>query len=308
MKRAILSLLAALAAAPAVAQTASTTPVTPVTATPADTDNAVVVQGMTRRSLNDVVSAMIQPEPGVPIAKFRDWLCVAVQGLRPEFKQILENRIRQVAQDARIRVRTQGCQPNLLVVAPPDPDGFADKLTRDHPMLFGDPAIGVAPQSLITALRKPRPVRWFAATYIQTTASLGSSSMLATPTVSLVSMWRLKAPTRADKLLNVVILDMDKLNGLSWKQLGDYIALVFFTSPKMDATFPSGTTLLSLFADRDAGRPLLPERTRLDRSLLAATYGVDENLSAPLQRTRIIDDVVKQRVVLPADPTAAGEN
>ncbi|WP_076073239.1 hypothetical protein [Sphingomonas montana] len=277
-----------LAAAPAAAQTERTTAVAPVMQ-----DDAVIIDGLTRERLNDVVSVMIQARPRTPISKFRNWLCVSVEGLQPEFKRILENRIRQVAKDAAVRQRTGRCQPNLLVVAPPDPDGFAEKLTRDHPMLFGDPERGMAPRSLINALRKSRPVRWFDVTDIKGTSG---------------GMWRLQAPARADKLLSVVILDMDKLNGLSWKQLGDYIGLVSFANPKMDATFPTGTTLLSLFADRDAGRPLLPERTRLDRSLLAATYAVDQNLAVPLQRTRIIDDVAKQRVVLPADPTVAGEN
>jgi hypothetical protein len=245
-----------------------------------EASDTIVVQGLNHNGLRAIVDHAAAAESEDIVPQFRTWLCVGIQGLKPAYAKLLSDRIRDVARGARIRLRTKRCTPNLSIVFPKNPDMFTAELVRKHPMLFRDPDRGMAPASLIVALRKPRPVRWFGVTRAIQRHS---------------GMWRLGAPVRIDKLGAVVIVDVTKLYDVSWNQLGDYIGLCAFANPRMDAVYPHKTTALSLFDDRDAGRSMPVGLTTFDRSLLSAIYRVDEGLSGRLQRRKIISDVARGR-------------
>jgi hypothetical protein len=108
-------------------------------------------------------------------------------------------------------------------------------------------------------------------------------------------MWRLASATRIDKLATYIVIDVGQLQGISWNQLGDYVAMVALANPKLSDTYPPASSALSLFADRDAGRSMVAGRTAFDRSLLYALYHGDQNQSARLQVRQMVSSIAHQR-------------
>lgn len=262
--------------------TAATAAAQAVPAAPAVTpDSGITVEARTHEQTRALVRSVIDPARGRFIPTFRESLCVKVQGLHQPYADMLRARIDGVARDAGLRVRTGKCSPNLLVVAPVDPDATAAKLVDHHPMLFGDPSAGMALPSLLATLRRPHAVRWFAPTMLERRGS---------------GMWRLQAQSLATKVAGYVLLDVGRMKGMDWNSVGDFVAMAVLSNARMDTVYPRNATILSVFDDRTAGRAGPTRLTTFDRSLLKALYAVDEDLTPDRQRQEIIKRVERGAV------------
>jgi hypothetical protein len=248
----------------------------PQAATPAPTGDAITVQARTREQTRRLVRSVIDPSRGRYIPTFRESLCVRVQGLHQPYGDILRARIDNAAREAGLRVRTGKCVPNLLVLVPVDVDKAAANLVDLHPMLFGDPAEGMASPRLLATLRRPHAVRWFSSTRVTGRRS---------------GMWRLQSQAEMTKMATYVLLDVTRMNGMDWNSVGDFVAMASLSNARMDAAYPANTTILSLFDDRAAARAAPTRLTSFDRSLLKALYAVDQELTPDLQRQEIIKRV-----------------
>jgi hypothetical protein len=99
---------------------------------------------------------------------------------------------------------------------------------------------------------------------------------------------RLKWSTRQNATLSLVIVDATKVNGLSWRSLSGYLAMVALGRPPADLEAPPGsTTIPSLFRARDEKRRGPRDLTRWDQALLKALYASKADTSASSQRRKI---------------------
>jgi hypothetical protein len=104
------------------------------------------------------------------------------------------------------------------------------------------------------------------------------------PYVSVAGPSRIHSGTRDDLMYVLIIVDATKLNGTTWQQIGDYLAVVSLAQidPKADpAAFDS---ILNLFTNAAAYSGL----TDWDRSYIRALYEFDQERIASLQTNEIV--------------------
>jgi hypothetical protein len=107
-------------------------------------------------------------------------------------------------------------------------------------------------------------------------------------------MSRLKQQTRQSLTITLAVVDANKIDGVTWGQLADYLCMVTLSRPHLGATF-GPSTIMSLFAMRDSGRAPPRTLTKLDMSTLRNMYAIESRFSATKQRrilrTKVVDDL-----------------
>lgn len=248
-----------------------------------DSSNEVVVTGPVADALDRFVAELTATPNGKQIDRWNSAICAHAIGLPPDKNAFLAGHVAAAARAIRIPVDRPGCRPNILVVVTEEPDIFADRLLKRHPKLFGAYGGDMAPAAAAAALMAARPVRWLNA------SSWGNGQ--GAPVVDgnrnfVYSMSRLQETTRENATLSLVIVDATRIEGVTWGELGSYIAMVALARPSGDVA-PSGPTILSLFRSRDLGQKRPGALTRWDREFLKSLYSTKANAGASLQRSQI---------------------
>jgi hypothetical protein len=132
-----LCLAACVLAAPASAQQRSTT------------DDIVVTAPDQQAPTNDEVSHQARQitQGGdllhTPLARFNDWLCPGIFGLKAEYAAQMIDRIRWTGDQLGIRLADDTkCTPNLILAFVEDGQAALTDLTKSHPDLFETMATG----------------------------------------------------------------------------------------------------------------------------------------------------------------------
>jgi hypothetical protein len=251
--------------------------------TPSDAPGQeIVVRARTDEEVDRFVEALTQNARGRQIARWNDPICPRVIGLDPSHASFVVARIGAVARQFRIPVARGRCHGNIVVVVAGDADDFTAALVRRYPRLFRGPRDNLATRDEIARLLLPRPVRWFAASATGNAEGAPIIDGIARPS----TMSRLTETTRENATLAFIIVDANKLQGLVWRQLAEYLALVALARPAMDAPYDA-TTLLSIFQMRDAGGEGPRQLTSWDRNLLRGLYATNGAVSAARQRASI---------------------
>ncbi len=266
----LFALLPALLAAPAAAQPPS---------------DDIVVTGRRLDALDRYVEELTEVRPGGQLARWNDPVCPRAVGLELDRNAYLALRIADTARQLRIPVARGNCRPNILVVVTDEADAFARLLLKKHPRLFGAYGNGRPPASAVAALTAPRPVRWLNASQWGN----GDGAPVVDGNQNRVYFSsRLKWSSRENATLSLVVVDAAKVNGLSWRSLSAYLAMVALGRPPPDAESPAGAaTILSLFRDHAEKQPGPSDLTRWDRALLKALYASEADRSASSQRRAI---------------------
>lgn len=263
-------LLLALLAAPAATQ---------------PTSDDIVVTGQKLEALDRYVEELTEVRPGGQLARWNDPVCPRAVGLELGHNAYLARRVADTARELRIPVARGNCRPNILIVVTDEADAFIHLLLKKHPRLFGAYGDGRPPASAVAALLAPRPVRWLNAS--RWGNGLGAPVIDARINPVFFSS-RLKWSTRENATLTLIVVDAAKVNGLSWRALSAYLAMVALSRPPPDAEAPAGSaTVLSLFSDRDRGGRGPGDLTRWDRALLKSLYASQADRSASSQRREI---------------------
>jgi hypothetical protein len=124
--------LAQPASAPA-AQDAPSTTVAPVTVTVQATPKAIISQS---DSFVQHYSAVSSPEID-QIGRWRDPVCVQVEGLVPKQAALIKARIEEVAQEVGLRAARAGCKANVEIVFADKPQAAMDAVARRREYLLG---------------------------------------------------------------------------------------------------------------------------------------------------------------------------
>lgn len=272
-------LLLALLAVPVAAQPSheSAPPLPPV-------QDDIVVTGQSLEILDRYVEELTEVRPGGQLARWNDPVCPRAIGLELGQNSYLALRIADTARELRIPVARGDCRPNILIIVTDEADAFARLLLKKHPRLFGAYGNGRPPASAVAALLAPRPVRWLNAGRWGN----GQGAPLVDGNNWIYSTSRLKWATRQNATLSLVVVDATQVDGLSWRALSAYLAMVALGRPPPDAEPPTGaSTILSLFRDRDRNQRGPGDLTRWDRILLKSLYASQADRSASSQRRAI---------------------
>jgi hypothetical protein len=83
----------------------------------------------------------------------------------------------------------------------------------------------------------------------------------------------------------LIIVDIKRIDGLQWNQIGDYATMVALTNPKLGADYSGQDSILSLFSGASTLAPA--GLTATDRILLTSLYSSMPNQTAENQRAEM---------------------
>jgi hypothetical protein len=275
-------------------------------ASSAEGETIVVVGSRDRR---DPVSAFVDDatmETGGQIAKFAAPICPISLGLPPGHGEVIEARVRQIAQYLGLGVAAGDCQPNVVVIVAEEGGDFVRQLRRERPRAFA--ALQLAELRGVMRLAGPvrawqvveprgadgRPMRRIS--FIEGGGGppryVANGYELAGVVPSLTSR-----PTRQDLSLSFVVFDLPAIDGLSLLQIADYAAMRTLARTA-GAGLPARRSILTLFDNRNAGAEPVRELTNWDAAYLRALYGTNNVVTAQQQRSNM--SRVMRRELAPA--------
>ena len=239
--------------------------------TPADQEPAVRLEDVVsnprtlREATEEFVGEVAAPVRRRGMGRWHGGVCVGSANLTPEVSQFLVDRVSDVARDLGLVAGAPGCHPSILVVAATDSDRFAREFVEMRPALFrpGGSGMDRGGAALRRFLAADAPVRWWAVSQ-PTDADTGQpavrmpgqcnrscigsgSAMDYAPITAVRSAARLSSQYRQDIKRTFVIVDVDKLGGVTLAQLADYIAFVSLAQVDPEADTARYDTILNLF-------------------------------------------------------------
>jgi len=216
-----------------------------------------------------------------PFARWNTPICPLVAGLPREQGEFVLARLSQIASSAKAPLGAEHCRANFYVVVTQQPEMLIKKWQRHDPRTFNS-------RDGWEYWRKfrdtPRAVRvWYNAELgssegrqVVSSDEAGLSLDLGTAkvpvnTVSTGSRLIYSAVRSLSSV--IVIVDVDRVHGLNFSQLADYVGMVGLAEVNQDANMGPVPTILRLFRPApDPPQGLSP----WDEAFLASLYGVDQ--------------------------------
>ncbi len=249
-------------------------------------DDSIVVTGRkapdaaTVRALTQSVTPEIAFNQ--PMARFADPICLATAGLPSAALGAIADRLFEDAQQAGLTLAGEHCRPNVVLLFVADGQVEIDVLAKKRPQFFGDLDL----HDFRKVLAEPGPVHLVTRTAIRSRD--GEPLYEGTLEVSTASQAAL--PFRRDVVASVMLIDRDKVQGLSFVQIADYAAMRMLALARAKVRAGSAT-ILTLF---DAGQAAPPaELTDFDRGYLRGLYSGAANERGILKVERIARDIIK---------------
>jgi hypothetical protein len=242
--------------------------------------------------------------PNLQLARWVRPICVRVGGMAPEQGAALIKRVTDTAKQLGLTVDKPGCLANLDVLMTDDPAWVIAQLkAKDYPFVnfttagavsvtqregFGDVGSASSNEKLKQFSASGEPIRaWHTVAWRATDGRPGSSP---DPTLGFSHI----STGGADEFFSVlVIIDSNKVEGLQFSQLADYVLMQAFTEPDPEHP-PVAPSILNLFRDRAAGEPAQMALTDWDIGFLKGLYAARGNARAEVQRSEIARSIRDQ--------------
>lgn len=280
----------------------------------------VVVEGRRLEDLtNDFVSEVAIPARGRGLARWRNGVCVGVANLQAEAAQYIVDRVSTVAEDLGLNPGAPGCDPRILVIATTDANNFTRDFVANRPSLFrvGGTGMDLGRNALRRFESTDRPVRWWnvsvpidsetgdiAVRIPGQVVNQGLHSTDFAPNIFVASASRLSTQIVDDTMRSFVIIDVDRLNGVSLTQLADYIAFISLAQIDPNADTSGYVSVLNVFDDPEQADGL----TNWDRAYLLGLYDTERTrLNHASQRTEIVSSILRVHETLAEAEDAAAE-
>ena len=226
-------------------------------------------------------------------------VCPLVAGLGKEQSEFLLARLSTVARTAHVPLGAEKCQPNLYVVFTSDPQKLIDGWRKRDGRAFD--VAQITPKRDFT--EKDRPVRvWYNASLTAANGmslnsgspfDLGANRLKNTNQHAIDSRIKFTDVHVLDSVL--VIINSNRLEGVQYGQLADYVAMVGFAEVYAYADIGSAPSILQLFAARTADQSAPGGLTNWDEAFLSGLYGTSQ--ASTMQRsaiTRVMLDTVSR--------------
>lgn len=274
-----------------------------------------VVIGARRAELAPRVRAFVNevlvPEQAEGLARWDVPVCPEVTGLRREDGEFILERISEVARSAAAPLAGEHCQPNLFVFVTVDPKQLLTAMDRQHRAVAFGHATSIEINEFIATPRVARvwynsatetpdslsPTNGFrpAAQITQPSGTIqpGGGEGGGLPS-NLTTDWeRASRVTRsAQRAFTYVyiVVDMGRLQGVTLRQLADYIAMVGLVQIKPGAQLSDAPTILRLFDG--APQAALPRMSDWDQALVESLYATEQAVA--VQKGEIALGVLRQ--------------
>lgn len=238
-------------------------------------------------ALGEFVGAVSERTDDGHIARWNSPICPDVTGLRDDLNAYIEQTVTAVASAVGARTQGEGCDANIVVVFMREPAAFVQTLRRQRPAHFASLDLrdrdalaesdAAARSWSVNELRTRdgRMVRQSNGPNIDGNFEQGGSRGVAS---------RISNELRADFSTVYILIDLDRLEGVTMQQLSAFAALQALTAADPDAAVGAGRSILSLF--RPGAEPPA-DLTDWDVAYLRALYDTEAAQSAESQRSAI---------------------
>lgn len=263
-----LALGAALVLQPAAGATSEPSP-------EGDVVSGVVVTGRPQMTEQEAIAAFVDDVAATSgngrIGRWDRKICPGVVGVKPAYGQYLVDRIARSALEVGLEVGEPGCKANVLIIFTKDSGKFTKDAIRQHPDAFAryDLAMTSGRRALRRFENSEAPVRWWHVTHRVTAdgEKYGEGE-----SVTARAVGRLRSNTHTDFDRAIVVVDPERVGQVRFEALADYLAFVSLAQIDPDAAPTSADSVLSLFADKDAGREPPERMTSWDMAYLKGVY------------------------------------
>ena len=277
-------------------------------------DEEVIVRGRRlgelefdiRPYIRDFLDEITLPARGRGYARWHRRVCVGVQNLENRPAQFIVDRVSSLALDVGLEPGEPGCNPQVIIIFSTDAKQMAAGMVENEPRVFR-PIAGYAGmdrglEGLDFFVESEAPVRWWDVSMpvdVRTgNPAIQSNNVSCTRAPYCFPIFWVDGPSRVhsgvrDDLQYVIILvDVTKLNGTTWRQLGDYLAFVSLAQIDLNADPAEYDSILNLFSNPAAYSGL----TDWDRQFIHALYRFNPERVARVQGNEIVSRIAKQEL------------
>lgn len=261
---------------------------------------------------SDFVDRIAAPASGRGAATWHRTVCIGVGNLKPDTAEYVVDRISTVAESLGLTPGRPGCEPRVFILFVSDADAAARRLVeaRGRRMRIGVSGADLGPDALAAFQRTERPVRWWQSS-LPVDADTGQPARRLPgqgpfeaplnmtrpadfgPQAVTGGASRLRSPLRDDLSEVIIIVDVERVEGVGIVALSDYLAMIALAQINPDADPASYDTILSLFTP-GLGPP--SGLTDWDRAYLRGLYSAEQNAEAGRGRLRQVANSMEQVV------------
>ena len=223
-------------------------------------------------------------------------VCPLVSGLPRQDGEFILERLSEVARSAGVPIADEHCRPNLYILVTRQPEDLLRAMEkRNRPFTFGHdpsrPRIETSASVVDEFIKTPRAVRVWYNPAERTPEGLPLACPENGPCYNLWAQATHVTFNTIWTFLRVfVIVDRNRLLGVTRGQLADYVAMVSFAKLKTDAGVGDSPTILKLFNEAPQGAP--SGLTDWDQSFLKSLYTIEQRSRA--QRGEIARAMVRE--------------
>lgn len=257
--------------------------VPPQDAAPTELETVVVEGRLLSETVERFVDDVVAPPVGRGPARWDRKVCVGVLNLRREPAQVLVDQVSRIALELGLEPGDPGCRPDIFIIASSDGQALARAMVERRPRTFRPNYAGAARSAgaLDRFQTSTSPVRWWHISMPMTESGDPAVRLPGQrPPFIQEDASRLTTRIQNDLIGALVIVDLEKMNGVNFQQLGDYIGMVAMAQIDPEAETAAYDTVLNLFDAPAAVEGL----TDWDRAYLSALYDAELNRRNPNQQ------------------------
>jgi hypothetical protein len=276
LRFAIGAILIALAGSPAAAQQSDATL---SQAEPAPLDDVVV-----RGTLEEQALAFTEQASGTPVARglarWRGPVCIGVYNFHREVAEQIADGLAHSGGGLNVPIADGDCDPNIMIIGAVDARAVASAWVEREYREFRPKISGAArPRSQLNHFTTAdAPIRWWTLSRPAYFDIFKGRRVLAggprRGVIEIRTAMNRDMHTRDDLQRIIIILDVDKIAGVSAENLIAYLTMISFTQIDMQADMGEYRSILNLFQPGHEARGL----TEWDEAYVRGLYAVPRDL------------------------------
>ncbi|NBW06715.1 MAG: hypothetical protein EBR82_01660 [Caulobacteraceae bacterium] len=290
-------------------QTAPVPQTTPQEAPASRVDDVQIIADPLPDAVRDFVDEVSAPVHDRGIARWNSQkVCVGAVNMRNEAAQTLIDHVSAVALDLGVEPGEPGCKPNVLIVGAADGAAMASGMAEARPRAFriGASRVDQGRAAFERFRTSDAPVRWWQIS-IPTDSWTGRPVVQIrgqpTPSIEIFAKSQMRGRIRDDLKRVIVIVDFNKAGGMTFDQLGDYIAMVAFAQVDPEADTSGYQTVLNLFDRPEVERAGAGGLTDWDRAYLSTLYDYRNERILPFRQAELMTTSLRSTTPPPAVET-----
>lgn len=251
----------------------------------AESSDEIVVQGVrpSTKQVRAFVRSLTDIRSSGQLSRFHLPVCPAAMGLAPVQNERIVERMRLVAEVAKIPLAPAKCSANAFVIVAPDKAAAIAELDRRFPAYFSQ----MSDRDVRKLAADPAPAAaWQVKTLMTADGELAAKGTASDAYIvkSVNTPSRIKAASMPTFTASVVVIDVKSAAGLTVTQLADYAAMRTFADIAPERVVKTGVpTILGALTQPD-DRPLPVTLTHWDLGFLKSLYTTDNAYLAGYQR------------------------